>query len=87
MYGNMDSLGKGCYYMFWKEGETLEEVQRVIRPPFRFEREIWEENAIGKLVRLLKDFDGTRENVKKKVMKEYELSETDAETKMKLYFD
>ena len=86
----MDSLGKGCYYMFWKDGETLEEVQRVIGPPFRFEREIWEEEitekAIEKLIRSLKDFGGTRENVKKKVMKEYELSETDAEEKMKQYF-
>ena len=82
----MDSLGKGCYYMFWKEGETLEEVQRVIGPPFRFEREIWEEDAIEKLIRSLKNCGVTEDNVKKQLMKEYELSETDAEEKMKQYF-
>lgn len=82
----MDSFGKGCYYLFWKEGETLEEVQRVIGPPFRLEREIWEEEAMEKLIRSLKDCDVTRENVKKQLMKEYELTEVEAETKMKLYF-
>ena len=86
----MDSLGQGCYYLFWKEGETLEEIQRVIGPGFRFEREIWEEEmkeeAIEKLIRSLKDFGGSRENVKKQLMKEYELTEMEAESKMELYF-
>lgn len=86
----MDSLGKGCYYMFWKEGETLEEVQRVIGPPFRFEREIWEEEitekSLEKLIRSLKNCGVTQENVKKQLMKEYELSETDADLKMQQYF-
>lgn len=86
----MDALRKGCDYLFWVEGETLEEVQRLIGPPFRFEREIWEEEmteeAIEKLIRSLKDCGVTEEIVKKQLMKEYELTEADAEEKMKLYF-
>ena len=95
----MDSLRKGCYYLFWKEGETLEEVQRVIGPPFRFEREIWEEeiteevtervtqDGIKKMIRSLKNCGVSRENTKTQLMIEYGLSETEAEEKIKLYFE
>ena len=118
----LDCFQRGCYYLFANDEETRTEVQQMLEPYFKLEREIWQEEteerlreeiakqvteevteriteevtkevtedmtagAIEKLIRSLKDFGGTRENVKKKVMKEYELSETDAEEKMKQYF-
>ena len=115
----LDCFQRGCHYLFANDEETRKEVQQMLEPYFKLEREIWQEEteerlrekimkevteavtkevtkevtedmtagAIEKLIRSLKDFGGTRENVKKKVMKEYELSETDAEEKIKLYFD
>ena len=114
----LDCFQRGCHYLFANDEETRKEVQQMLEPYFKLEREIWQEEteerlrekitkevteavtkevtkevtedmttgAIEKLIRSLKDFGGTRENVKKKVMKEYELSETDAEEKMKQYF-
>lgn len=102
----LDFLGKGCYYLFAQDIEALEEVEKVIGPAFRFEREIWEEeiteevtervtkqvteqvtqDGIRKMIRSLKTCNVSKEGIKKQLMIEYELSEAEAEEKIKLYF-
>ena len=113
-----------------KDEETKKEVQQMLEPYFKLEREIWQEeteerlkneiteqvtkqvtervteevtervteevteqltkeiaeNGMKKMIHSLKNCGVSRENTKKQLMTEYELSETDAEEKMKLYF-
>ena len=83
-----------CHYLLVEDEETKKAVQQMLEPYFKLEREIWLEEiteqitdeAIKKLVRSLKNCGVTKENVEKQLMKEYELSEAEAETKMELYF-
>lgn len=102
----LDCFQRGCHYLFVEDEETKKEVQQMLEPYFKLEREIWQEEteerlteqitervteqitdeAIKKLVRSLKDCGISRENTQKQLMKEYELSEAEAETKMELYF-
>ena len=98
----LDCFQRGCHYLFDKDEETRKEVQQMLEPYFKLEREIWQEKiteqiteqvteqvteqGMEKLIRSLKICDVNRENTKKQLMAEYELSDTEAEEKIKLYY-
>ena len=91
----LDCFQRGCHYLFVEDEETRQEVQQMLEPYFKLEREIWQEEiteqiteqSIKKLIRSLKNCGIIPENIKKQIVVEYELSEEEAEKKLELYLD
>ena len=45
----LDCFQRGCHYLFAKDEETEKEVQQMLEPYFRLEREIWQEETEERL--------------------------------------
>ena len=56
----LDCFQRGCHYLFAKDEETRKEVQQMLEPYFKLEREIWQEETEERL----------REEITRKVTEE-----------------
>ena len=56
----LDCFQRGCHYLFVKDEETQKEVQQMLEPYFKLEREIWQEETEERL----------REEITRKVTEE-----------------
>lgn len=67
----LDCFQRGCHYLFTEDEETKKEVQQMLEPYFKLEREIWQEETEERL----------REEITKQVTEEVTKSVTEEVTK------